>query len=216
MRKVVKAVSMLYLVALVALALLVRRATPAPFNQEIRGLALGSPGHARGLAYVSGRRLDCDPLPAGLQPFTTRCTIEIAGKRLELEAGRNPPGHLIQLGGSCRATYDGKEWPCGVVSRHVHVHWFAHLSDPLGLSASQMDALRRRYLIENLPAGILFRGMAVVAVATLVVTAATTAVWLRLGGKGRIVAALAALIFGVMAGSAVFVASVFLTAGLWD
>lgn len=96
---------------------------------------------------------------------------------LELYARRNPPTDLKQLGGSCEAFYDGKEWPCQIGSRHVHVHWFAYLNQPLGLNKSQLDALRRQYWIENLPEATFFRSFMVLSLTTIFVVMVTFIRW---------------------------------------
>jgi hypothetical protein len=144
LRSIVLFLSAATFVALTVLAVLLHRSSPGPTRQEILGVTLGSGG---GMVFISGRRLDCvretDP------PYKATCTIEIADKRLTIQAARGGPDRM--WGGECQAEYAGQLWPCAIGSRHVHVHWFAHIRDPLGLDGAQMAALRRQYYFENLP-----------------------------------------------------------------
>ncbi len=148
--KSILTVSIICLLAIGILALLVYQASPGPSSQDILGVTLGRPDNeSTGIAFLSGRRLDC--APDNDPPYTSICTVTIDGQLLTIQAFRNGPEHPNQLGGGCEATYAGEVWPCQMVSRHVHVHWFAHISEPLGLNGSQMDVLRRQYFFENLP-----------------------------------------------------------------
>ncbi len=149
-RKIILTVSILSLLAIGILALLVYQASPGPSSQDILGVTLGQyDNDSTGIAFLSGRRLDC--VPDSDPPYTSSCTVTIAGQPLTIQAFRNSLAHPNQLGGGCKATYAGEVWPCQMSSRHVHVHWFAHISEPLGLDAAQMDTVRRQYLFENLP-----------------------------------------------------------------
>lgn len=149
-RKIILSLAILSLFAMSILALLVHQASPGPDSQDILGVTLGrSDNYDTYIAFLSGRRLDC--VPEAEPPYTSTCTVTIAGKPLTIQAYRNEPPHLNQLGGGCEAIYNGQTWPCQISSRHVHVHWFAHIPDPLGLDTVQMDGLRRQYFIENLP-----------------------------------------------------------------
>jgi hypothetical protein len=127
-----------------ALAIFVQRATPGPPSQDILGVGIGNYYSGAGVAYLSGRRLSCVSLPAE-DPFTSICTVSIAGKPLEIRARRNPPADPMQLGGACEAIYDGQQWPCRVGSRHVQVHWFAYIDDPLGWADNQRFVYRERH-----------------------------------------------------------------------
>ena len=146
--KILRAISLIILAALAVLAWLVHQASPAPDSQVIRGLTLGEFASEKGVAFLSGRRLDC--ISEAESPYTATCTIAIEGQPLTIQAFRNPLTHPIQLGGGCTATYAGQEWLCETSSRHVHIHHFAWIRDPLGLETAQMDALRQRYFFENL------------------------------------------------------------------
>jgi hypothetical protein len=149
-RKSVLLVFVICFVALALLAILLYRASPGPVSQEILGVGIGSHDDESGVVYLSGRRLNCD-WSDGTQAFTSTCTVEISGKMLEIHARRNPATDPNQLGGTCEAFYDGQHWSCSIGSRHVHVHWFAYIREPLGLSGDQLEALRRQYFFENLP-----------------------------------------------------------------
>ena len=147
-RKTVKILSFLALLTLADLSWLVYQASPGPSNQVILGVTLGQFHSERGVAFLSGRRLDCTS--SAEPPYTDTCTVVIAGQPLTIQAFRHGPDHPNQLGGGCTAAYAGQIWPCEISSRHVHVHWFARIQEPLGLDAVQMTALRQKYFFENL------------------------------------------------------------------
>ncbi len=215
MRYVILGVCITYFVLLAVLAVTVRRAAPGPPDQAITGIGIGSYWGASGVAYLSGRQLACVPDEhAGLPG--SRCSVMVAGERLEISAWRNPPSNPNQLGGRCEARYAGRTWPCRIGSRHVHVHWFAYLDEPLGLGPEQLDALRREHLFENLGEGpfvaasLVFPPLTAIVVAGGVLAGAWP--WARRGSgvaAGVVIGGLAAL-------PCTFFAVLFLTSGFWD
>ncbi|HEX2035460.1 MAG TPA: hypothetical protein VHS99_14880 [Chloroflexota bacterium] len=203
-----------YALALLLLAFLLERASPGPAGQDLQGVGIGSYGSDGGIAYISGRQLHCEPTAhAG---YTSRCTVTVAGKALELFARRNPPQHPNQLGGACEARYAGTIWPCRVGSRHVHVHWFAFIDQPLGLGAVEVDAVRRAHLFQNAPQDTYVAGILVVPVLSALVAAGGLGGWLVAGACGWLKAGAAALLSGVAAFAGTFLLTMWATVGYWD
>jgi hypothetical protein len=215
MRKVILLLSAICFVALAGVAILVYRASPGPASQEILGIGIGDYHSDAGIVYLSGRRLDCTQIE-GTRALPSECTVDIAGKTLEIRARRNPPTDPNQLDGTCEASYDGRQWPCSIGSRHVDVHWFAYISEPLDLDAAQLKALRRQYIVENLPEEAFTRGMIVVPLVAALVAALATAVWLSPRIRRKAAYALLVAASGVTALTLIFLLSLFLTHGFWD
>jgi hypothetical protein len=206
--------SAVYFVAMILLAVLIHRASPGPVSQEILGVGIGSYDDVSGVVYLSGRRLDCDRVD-GTQALSS-CAVEVAGQTLEIRARRNPKTESNQLGGRCEAFYGGKEWPCRIGSRHVGVHWFAYIDEPLGLTEDQLESLRRGYFFENLAEEAFLAGLLVIPILTMLVAMLATAVWLwpRIRRKVWLVLLVAAA--GVASLLGTFVLVVLLTRGFWD
>jgi len=202
-------------VALTLLATLVYRASPGPVSQEILGVGIGSNDYGSGIVYLSGRRLDCERTD-GTQAFTSTCTVRISGKTLEIHARRNPTTDPNQLGGTCEAFYDGRQWPCSIGSRHVDVHWFAYVREPLGLTGDQLEALRHKYFFENLPEDAFMAGIIVVPIVAMSVAIVAMAVWLWPRAHRKISLALLVAASGVASLSGTFVLVLLLTRGFWD
>jgi hypothetical protein len=204
-----------YALVLAFLGLALHLASPGPEHQELLGVGIGRHGDAGGIVYLSGRRLRCGPTADAR--FSTRCTLEVAGQTLELLARRNPPEQPMQFGGSCAARYAGREWPCEVGSRHVHVHWFAYLDEPLGLSQAQLDALRRQHPVENLPENAFVLGALATPLVTAVAPVVAVAAWprrvRRRGAFGTLVVALVLGMAGLVGG---FVLAGWATVPFWD
>lgn len=215
MRKLVLIVALLYVVGLGTLAVLVLRASPGPETQEILGVGIGRYGEEGGIVYLSGRRLECEPAGAD-SLFAERCEVEIAGSPLTILAQRNPDDHRQQLGGACEARYEGRSWPCEIRSRHVHVHWFAYLDEPLGLDEAELAALRRRYPFENMAETAFFPGMVGLAFVSLIVAAAVSWVLLSPQMKSRAVRLAAAAVTGMVALFGTLALAFYVTRGLWD
>jgi hypothetical protein len=214
-KKMILLFSAVYFVTLAILAILIYRASPGPISQEILGVGIGDYHGDAGIVYLSGRWLHCTR-PEGSPSLMSTCTVEIAGKTLEIHAQRNPATHPNQLSGTCEASYDGKQWPCHIGSRHVHVHWFAYLSEPLGLDQTQLKALRREYFFENLPDQIFITGGIAVPVATMIVAVLATAAWLWPRSRSKVVLALITAASGIASLAGSFILSLFLTRGFWD
>ena len=215
MRRVILLLSAIYSIALVILGFLIYRASPGPNSQEILGVGIGDYHDEAGIVYISGRRLHCTRAESNLSLAST-CTIEIEGKLLEIRAQRNAPTHPNQLGGTCEAFYDDKEWSCSIASRHVDVPWFAYISLSLGLNKTQFDALRREYFFENLPEQVFIAGTIVVPVLTMVVAIVATAIWLWPRARSRASFALIAAAVGIASLTGTFILSILLTRGFWD
>jgi hypothetical protein len=214
-RKSILLASAFCFVALTLLATLVYRASPGPVSQEILGVGIGSNDYGSGIVYLSGRRLDCERTD-GTQAFTSSCTVRVSGSMLEIHARRNPTTDPNQLGGTCEAFYDGKQWPCSVGSRHVDVHWFAYISEPLGLTGDQLDALGHKYFFENLPESAFMAGIVVVPIVAMSVAIVATAVWLWPRARRKISFALLVAASGAASLSGTFVLALLLTRGFWD
>ena len=215
MRKVVLLLSAICFVALAGAAILVYYASPGPASQEILGIGIGDYYDSAGIVYLSGRRLDCTPVE-GTQAFHSVCTVDIAGKPLEIRARRNPPTDPHQLSGTCEASYDGREWPCSIGSRHVHVHWFAYISEPLGLDAAQLKALRRQFVFENLPEEAFTTGMIVAPIVAAIAAVLAAAVWLSPRIRRKAAYALLVIASGATTLTIAFLLSLSLTRGFWD
>jgi len=215
MRKVILLLSAICFLTLAFIAILVYRASPGPASQEILGIGIGDYHNDAGIVYLSGRRLDCARVE-GAQAFPSVCTVDIGGKTLEIRARRNPPTDPHQLDGTCEASYDGRKWSCSIGSRHVHVHWFAYISEPLGLDAAQLDALRRQFLFENLPQEAFIAGMIVVPIVAAIVAVLAAVVWLSPRIRRKAVYALLVAASGAATLISVFLLSLFLTRGFWD
>lgn len=185
-------IAVLYAVLLVFLVRSISLASPPPDDsQAVLGVGIGqysgewSGGRYVGThpAYFSGKRLDCESL--GDMPLSSRCTTTIFDETLEIIANRNHPDNPLQLGGQCQAFYDGKEWPCEVASRHVHIHWFVYLDNPLGLEESQLDQLKRTYYIENLPQTTFLQGSFLLSILNAVIGASIVGLYIERFAKPK-------------------------------
>lgn len=215
MRKVMLLFSAIYFIGLVAIGFLVYGASPGPGSQEILGVGIGDYNDDAGIAYISGRRLNCTSTE-GAQSLASICTIEIEGELLEIHVQRNPPTHANQLGGICEAFYDDKEWLCRIASRHVDVHWFAYISDPLGLNRNQLDALRREYFFENLSEQVFIAGMIEVPILTTAIAILVMVAWLWPRARNRVSFALITAVVGIASLVGTSLLSILLTRGFWD
>jgi hypothetical protein len=214
LRKPILLVSAVYFVAMILVAILIYRASPGPRSQEILGVGIGSYDDASGVAYLSGRRLNCDRFD-GTEAYSS-CTVGVAGKTLEIRAQRNATTEPNQLGGACEAFYADKEWPCSIGSRHVGVHWFAYIREPLGLTEDQLETLRHRYFFENVAEEAYLTGMVVVPILTMLVVMLAMAVWFWPRIRRKVWLALLVAASGVASLVGTFVLVVLLTRGFWD
>jgi hypothetical protein len=213
-RRVILLVSIVCFAALILLATLIYGASPGPASQEIHGVGIVSDAVQSGIVYLSGRRLDCER--TGTQTCTSICTVVISGKPLEIRARRNPASDPNQLGGTCEAFYDGKQWPCSIGSRHVDVHWFAYIGEPLGLTGDQLKALRREHFFENLPEETFLTGLFAVPIVAMLVAGLATAVWLWPRARSRLSSALLVAASGLASLLGTFALGLLLTRGFWD
>lgn len=206
-------ISIIYFTGLAIVGLLIYRASPGPESQEILGVGIGDWRGENGIALFSGRRLVCDNTAAS-PPFTTMCQIEIAGKPLQIKAVRSNTS-ISPLDNSCTAFYDGKTWSCRIGSRHVHVHWFAYIEEPLGLSNSEMNALRRQYFFENLGEDPFLYGGIITAVINAILITANYLLWFW-GRMKRWVLLLAVVVMLPIIFYGSLIITVLLTNGFWD
>ena len=204
-----------YFITLIVLGLFIYRAAPPnPAAQEVLGVALGDWQEAYGMSMMSGKRLDCTSVD-NIKPYTSSCQVDIAGKTLEIQAARNAPEELNQLGGICTAFYDGQEWSCSLLSRHVHVHWFAYIDPPLGLDDAQLETIRQKHFFENLPEQPFVAGVLFTAVATALILVANIIVWFGAKIKWYWLILLSGSI-GVIIFFAMLILNVIVTNGFWD
>lgn len=213
-RKVLWLVSGCYLIVLGVLGLTLHNASPGPVAQEILGVGIGRHAGIGGIAYLSGRYLNCSQAKG--QSWAAICTIEIAGRPLEIRAQRNPPMHPNQLGGDCEAFYAGKQWPCRIDSRHLHVAWFAYLDEPLGLGKDQLDGLRQKYLLENLPESSFFNIVCLATIVSAVLALLASGAWLGSRVSNKFSRILTATLCATVVGLVSFGGGILLTSGFWD
>jgi hypothetical protein len=204
-----------YTVVVVVLSVLLLQASPGPSDQALHGVAIGTHGGSGGVAYMSGRRLRCRALEHG-SAGSSECVITVAGRPLTLRASRNAADDPNQFGGTCEASYDGRSWPCRISWRHVHTPWFAYLDEPLDLSASQIEALRQQYWVENIPEGAVIRLIPVSIVLATVVAAVSAALWLWPAQRSRLLALSVVGTAGLLAFIGSSIATLYLTAPFWD
>lgn len=205
-----------YLISIGILALLIHRATPAPVDaQEISGVGIGHWESETGIAFLSGRHLECE-LVDNIPPFTTSCQIEIAGEMLEIHA-QTGESLNFPLSGTCEAFYGNQQWPYKIGSRHVHVHWFAYIEPALGLSNAEMNALRRHYFFENLPEAPFLLGTLLVAgITALLVTANfITWFWTRIKNKWVLLITAVCCVAPIIFYAMLFI-GVMITGDFWD
>ncbi len=215
MRKLILSACAVYVVAVGVIAITLHSAKPGPSGQAIQGVGIGNYSAPNSIAYLSGQRLACARLPAG-DAFAERCTVSIADKVLEIRAQRNGPESMNQLGGTCAAFYNEREWPCEMGMRHANVAWFAYISPQLGLSSQDMDVLRQHYWIENLPEQPFINLSLVIAGITTALGLVAVPVLIAPRVQRRSLTALITVYANLMLLPATFILSLWLTAGLWD
>lgn len=143
--------TLLFAVFMGVLAVLLNRSAPAPADQEILGISIGHWNSNGEQAYISGRRLTCQPASEAEAPYQEVCTLDVQGETLTVWASRNDRNSNMIFGGRCEATYGDEQLKCDIGSRHVHVHWFAFLDKPTALDSADLAQLQWQYLFENLP-----------------------------------------------------------------
>ena len=204
-----------YFIGLAIWAGFIYRASPGPTSQEVLGVGIGHWENETGIAYLSGRHLDCQQTD-DIAPYTHLCRVDIAGKPLEIQARRNQPPSLMQLGGICAAFYDQQQWPCEMVSRHLHIHWFAYIDPPLGLESTQMDALRQKYFIENLSEEPFLVGILSTAVTTTLLMVINFLVWFWPTVQKKWVLLITAVPIAMITFFGTFLMGAIITNGFWD
>jgi hypothetical protein len=220
--RLLRIILLVYFLLLAVMALFVLAAKPGPPGQLTQGVRLGAWQSERGTVYFSGQRLACEPAPAGTI-YAERCRIEIAGQELDLLVGPRP-SDLLTARGLCQATYAGREHPCALQSHH---NWpaasVAYVSGGLDLSAEQLNAVRRRFPIENLPETTFLRGAMILWPATALALLGLVLSFLlqhmrRLNSMlmRRVVTFLTLTVTGVAALVGVPLALILLTRGFWD
>lgn len=204
-----------YFIIVAITAVFIYQAAPSPVSEEIRGLGIGNWQEDYGMAFVSGRRLDCQP-ETNDPLFATHCEIDVAGKTLVVEAVRNDPDSSMMLLGDCEATYAGEVWPCKIDSRHVHVHWFAFI-DPQGeLDNAQMNSLRRTYFIENLSESAIIGGVFFVAIFTMLLLLTNFLVMLEPKVETKLLLVVWGLLVAFVTFFGTLIFAMWLTNGFWD
>jgi hypothetical protein len=214
-RKLAVIIVSLYLLTVSIVAIVLLQASPGPKNQDLYGVGIGTYQSEQGIAYISGRRLQCRSLD---QPahYASQCSVSVAGKQLTLLARRNDASNPDQLGGICQAEYDGQTWPCHIGLRHVHTPWFAYLDIPLDLSAQQLDALRQRYWIENVPEAAFLTFIPISVVLSSVVAAVVATLWFWPTRHNKLAVLGIAGGFCLLAFISSGITALFITAGFWD
>ena len=212
-----------YLTALLLLAVLVWRASPAPASQVIRGVSIstarqlndsGEHIYSTNRLDIGGRRLRCTVIDQ-TPPATSDCTIRLAGKTLTVRARRNPPENMNQLGGTCEAFYAEETWPCQIGSPHVHVHWFAYVNRPFELTPNQLTWLRLQFFVENLPETVILVSVLVAGLPLALLAMIFLCLW-RWSAGNRIALVLVSLPAGFVVWCLSTVIALLLTNGFWD
>ena len=141
MRKTVLAIALLYFAGLAVFAALLFQGRPAATG--VPEIGFGAWESEDGFVYISGRRPACAPLVG--DPFTTRCTVPIAGSLLTVSARpvNLRPAHFE---GACQAEYRGQLYPCRPDVRRGTVRPIALIEGSLSLSVDEREALRDHYL----------------------------------------------------------------------
>lgn len=202
------------LTILATTALFINRATPSNVNETVRGVAIGHWEQPDGVAYLSGRRLNCTPLTN--DTYQTRCTVEIAGAQLEILASRNAPDALNQFGGTCTAVYQNETLGCEYGSRHVHIHQFVYIDQPATLNGNAMAQLRQQNFFENRPEGFFFQLAVVGGILLGGLMLWNGVVWLRPFIPNKIALAAVSLLTSAVAFLSGFIFLVFWTSAFWD
>ncbi len=211
MRKLILLLATVYLLGLAALGAWVHQgAFPSWQRRTITGVGIGAFAGEAVPVRISARRLQCnDPVGRDLYAPAT-CAGSVAGQVLQIQATRNPPEHPNSLDGVCQAVYNGQPWPCEMVWPSIH------LTEPLGLDTDQQAALRRIYLVENLPEVTIGRGMIAVVLLTPLVVALASAVWLWPKRWHWVYRAVTPVVLAALTFVGTAIAAALLTRGLWD
>lgn len=215
MRKPILVLAAVYLLGLFALGAWVHQASfPSWQRRTITGVTIGNFSDEAGAVRISARRLQCADPDGGDIYAPATCIGSLAGRVLHIQATRNPPDHPNSLDGVCQAVFDGQSWPCDV--RWGYDIPSIHLPEPLGLDSDQLAALRRIYLVENLPEVIIVRGMIAAILLTPLVVGLASAAWLWSKSWHWLFKAVTLAVLVVGAFLSTTVAAALITRGLWD
>lgn len=213
--RILRLILVAYFVLLAVVALFVLTAKPGPAGQLTQGVRLGAWQSEPGTVYFSGKRLTCEPAPAGTI-YAERCRIDIAGQELVLLVGARQT-NLVTARGVCLAAYAGREYPCTLQSHH---NWpaasVAYVSSGLDLGAEQLDAVRRRFPIENLPEQTIVQGALILWPLTALALFGALIAFLPFRRLSRMVTIPAFIVIGLVALLGVPLGLIFLTRGFWD
>ena len=215
MRKLIYLLATVYFVGLFAVGAWVHQASfPSWQHRTITGVIIGDFAGEAEAVRISARRLQCDD-PAGGDIYApATCIGSLAGQVLQIRATRNPPEHPNTLDGVCQAVYDGQPWPCDVVWGYDLPS--IHLLEPLGLDADQLAALRRLYLVENLPEVTIVRGMTAAVLLTPLVVALASAAWLWRKRWHWVYRVVTPVVLAALSFIGAVIATALITRGLWD
>lgn len=150
-KKVIWTLTLLFGVLIFVLWLVLNYSAPGPVEQEILGVSIGHWEFGNERAYISGKRLTCQPVDDADIAFNSVCTLEVQGETLTIWASRNSPESNMMFGGRCVASYGDEQLTCDIGSRHVHIPWFAFVEQPAALDGADMAQIRQHYVLENLP-----------------------------------------------------------------
>ncbi|MBN1427057.1 MAG: hypothetical protein JXB07_01650 [Anaerolineae bacterium] len=91
-----------------------------------------------------------------------------------------------------------------------------YIPEPLGLERSDLDLIRQKYWIENLPEGVFVNGILVLSTVTplVVMLALGILMWSRI--RNRLVWGMTTVTTGVMSLCGSIVTWAYLTGGFWD
>lgn len=195
--RILRIILAIYFIAFVAFIVLIRLAAPGPDGQAIQGVRLGAWDSAPGTAYFSGKRLSCEPAPAG-SAYTEVCRIDIPGQPLtlygRLRLDGEPPMNAL---GTCAAEYAGQTWPCELQAHHNYAAPVAYISSGLDLDSAQLADLRRRFPIENAPEPAIYNTLITlwpITAVALIVAVLTS--WPK-ARRGKVLDGIAIAVFGV-------------------
>jgi len=149
-KSTIRLLTLLFGVLIIVLAIVLNHSAPGPAEQEILGVSIGHWDFDNERAYISGKRLTCQPVVDTDETFSSVCTLEIQDKTLTIWASRNGPNSNMMFGGQCKASYGDERLTCDIGSRHVHIHWFAFVEQPAALDEADMAQLRQHFFWENL------------------------------------------------------------------
>ncbi len=96
------------------------------------------------------------------------------------------------------------------------MHWFAFIGDAPGLERAQIEALRRRFFIENLPEETFTTMLVVIPVGAAMMAILASGAWLWPKLRHRASYTLVVVASGATTLVIAFLLSLYLTRGFWD